>query len=98
MSKTPVINQRYESAEQLRRFKKAAKVYRWSLNTFMNVAGQELAERVLAEEKQSKVREQQEKKIKEEVKMAIAKQILQEDKNAENSTSYRSSPEPTTNC
>jgi hypothetical protein len=48
----PVVNQRYESYDHIKRFKEAAKTYHWSLNTFMNVAGQELYDRIIAEGRQ----------------------------------------------
>jgi uncharacterized protein (DUF1778 family) len=95
MTKIPVINQRYESQEQLRRFKRAAKVYHWSLNTFMNRAGEELAEKVFAEVRQSQQQEKQER-INQEIRVAIGKQLLQEGANAENSESNRSTSQPST--
>ncbi len=49
----PVINQRYESKAQVERFKKAAKLKKWSLNTFMLHAGEVVAAQFLATEKQA---------------------------------------------
>jgi uncharacterized protein (DUF1778 family) len=47
-SKGPVVNVRYQSAAQLSKFKKAAKLCRWSLNTFLLAAADRYAFEVLS--------------------------------------------------
>lgn len=48
----PIINMRYENTEQVDRFKAAAYRYRWSLNTFMLVAAERFAGKILKTGKQ----------------------------------------------
>jgi uncharacterized protein (DUF1778 family) len=51
----PVINTRYDSEEQLDRFKQAAEMFHWSLNTFMLVAADLLANKIFrAKDKEAK--------------------------------------------
>lgn len=47
-SSGPVINVRYESQQQVQKFKRAAKACRWSLNTFLLVAAGRYADEVLS--------------------------------------------------
>jgi Zn-dependent M32 family carboxypeptidase len=88
MTKFPVINTRYESVQQVNRFKRAAKINRWSLNTFLLAAGEMLSNQIISdyEEKQKQLEKNQEAiKVLEKMK----KRILQEDQNAEGTEGNR---------
>jgi uncharacterized protein (DUF1778 family) len=48
MPSKPVVNLRYQSQAQLIKFKKAAKLCRWSLNTFLLAAADRYAFQILS--------------------------------------------------
>jgi len=53
--KGPIINVRYQSASQVARLKKAAKLCRWSLNTFLLAAADRYALEVLSSQPEKQI-------------------------------------------